>query len=93
MNTPLFLGSIGFVSFMFIAHLRTRAVFSIINDIRKYLKQYFILRLTVLCRYLEKSGERKQSLGIRPPAARYGSFYLRVGAISFGKIQFSIIQI
>ena len=59
----LYLGSVFFVAYMYAAHLKTRAVFTLLKNYEKH---------------------QKNSLGIKKRVARYGSFYLRVGAVAFG---------
>ncbi|KAG4074262.1 hypothetical protein HA402_008671 [Bradysia odoriphaga] len=58
----LYIGSVAFVVYMYAGHLRTRALFSMIDSYQDDKKAPIIKKATV----------------------RYGSFYLRVGAIAFG---------
>uniref|UniRef100_A0A1B0CCI9 Uncharacterized protein n=1 Tax=Lutzomyia longipalpis TaxID=7200 RepID=A0A1B0CCI9_LUTLO len=63
----LYLVSVAFVTYMYVAHVRSRTLFTILNS------------------YHEKTGESLNRLGLKQEKiARYGSFYLRVGAVAFG---------
>ncbi|GAB0087069.1 Otopetrin [Sergentomyia squamirostris] len=64
----LYLVSVAFVAYMYVAHVRSRTLFTLLNT------------------YNEKTGQNLNNrLGLKQEKlARYGSFYLRVGAVAFG---------
>uniref|UniRef100_A0A1B0D9N8 Otopetrin n=1 Tax=Phlebotomus papatasi TaxID=29031 RepID=A0A1B0D9N8_PHLPP len=63
----LYLVSVAFVAYMYVAHVRSRTLFTLLNT------------------YHEKTGESLNRLAFKQEKLmRYGSFYLRVGAVAFG---------
>lgn len=85
----MYLGSIAFVGYMYVTLIREKAVFSILNSYRKYQINYIEYKFNFVYVFVEKhttsTAAEKRRVSIfqndNQPPERYGSFYLRLGAI------------
>lgn len=85
----LYIVSILFVIFVYTAHMRTRAVFSLIKTYRKCPTHGFdtiqFAPDSDSFYYFTFADEKTNNdYSVKKRTAHFGSFYLRVGAISFG---------
>jgi len=76
----LYLVSIAFGVFVFVSHIRSRAVFTIIKSYRKFCHFALFRPSTIIFLADEKTSNDT----IKKRVHQFGSFYLRIGAMAFG---------